>query len=394
MMQTLFLFNPENDLALANGDENFVPSAQALRMGADLAFLPAWYMPEAGCVWLPEFTADQWSGKGYEQLLPAVRCLDKNPEASAGPTEISPWGWNAMLAKKLRLAGVPANLIPTESRLARIRDYSHRSFSVAVGKKLQGPEWLCGSAVCLRSEPEVESFVEAVSDGVLKAPWSGSGKGLFWYEKGTYSSPLKSWANKILAKQGSLIAERSYCKVKDFAMEFYSDGTGNVSFAGYSLFRTDSRGAYHSNLLASDEAIENRLAHFTGKEVLRYLRTELEPLLSQEVGRFYKGYLGVDMMVCRFGEKPYDRIHPCVEINLRMNMGMVARLFFDRYVAPGRQGCFAVDYFKTTAALQTNHRQLAEKHPLVIENGKIRSGYLSLAPVGETTRYRASVRIV
>ena len=393
-MRTLYLFNPDNDLALANGDENYVPSAQALRMGADLAFLPAWYAREAAVVLSPEPGTDQRSEKWYERLLADVRCLDKYPENFGELAGVTPWGWNAMLAKKLRLSGVPQNLIPSAAQIDRIRHFSNRSFSATILKRLQGPEWLCGSTVFLESVRDVNSFVRSVPDGLLKAPWSGSGKGIFWYEDGAYTPRLGSWAGKIIAKQGGLVAEPRYCKEKDFAMEFHSDGKGTVAFAGYSLFRTDCRGAYQGNLLASDEMIVNRLSRFTGREWLTELRSELERLLSAAIGGWYTGYLGVDMMVCRFEEKPYFRIHPCVEINLRMNMGVVPRLFFDRFVTPGSQGCFTVGYFKSAAALQENHREFADKHPLVVKNGKIRSGYLSLTPVGESTRYRASIRIV
>lgn len=42
-MKTLYLFNPENDMALACGDSYYMPPASARRMAADLSVLPAWY---------------------------------------------------------------------------------------------------------------------------------------------------------------------------------------------------------------------------------------------------------------------------------------------------------------------------------------------------------------
>ena len=39
-------------------------------------------------------------------------------------------------------------------------------------------------------------------------------------------------------------------------------------------------------------------------------------------------------------EAPVYRIHPCVEINLRMNMGVVAWLLTDRYLAADAEGVF------------------------------------------------------
>ena len=36
---------------------------------------------------------------------------------------------------------------------------------------------------------------------------------------------------------------------------------------------------------------------------------------------------------------------PCVEINLRMNMGVVARLIYDNYVCDGVQGRYVIEYY-------------------------------------------------
>ena len=42
---TMYIFNPENDLALANFSPHFTASASALKMRRDLAMLPVWYAP-------------------------------------------------------------------------------------------------------------------------------------------------------------------------------------------------------------------------------------------------------------------------------------------------------------------------------------------------------------
>jgi len=39
----MYLFNPENDLALANFSLNYTPPASAIRMAEELAVLPIWY---------------------------------------------------------------------------------------------------------------------------------------------------------------------------------------------------------------------------------------------------------------------------------------------------------------------------------------------------------------
>lgn len=39
----MYLFNPENDLALANFSANYMPPASAVRMARELTLLPIWY---------------------------------------------------------------------------------------------------------------------------------------------------------------------------------------------------------------------------------------------------------------------------------------------------------------------------------------------------------------
>ena len=124
------------------------------------------------------------------------------------------------------------------------------------------------------------------------------------------------------------MAEPIYNKVCDFAMEFCADEEGRVAFAGYSFFETDAFGNYKANLLVSDAEIERRLGAYVSLGTLHGVRSRLLTVLPDWLGGHYAGYLGVDMMICHEGDY---RIHPCVEINLRMNMGVLARLFFDRF---------------------------------------------------------------
>ena len=98
-------------------------------------------------------------------------------------------------------------------------------------------------------------------------------------------------------------------------------------------------------------------------------------------------------MVCRSDKENGYRVHPCVEINMRMNMGVVARLFYDRFVAPGSKGCFAVEYVPDNETLRARHEQDMHDYPLMVEQGRLASGYLPLVPVTGKSCYRAYVRI-
>lgn len=168
-------------------------------------------------------------------------------------------------------------------------------------------------------------------------------------------------------------------------MEFYLD-RGTVRFAGYSLFRTAASGAYMGNELLSDDQIVNVLSSYASPDLLNGL---VEWLMKELGTRFplYQGYAGVDMMVCETDAG--FKLHPCVEINMRMNMGVASRLFHERYVQPGAEGRFVVDYYKKPEGAFSFHHTMKQKYPLVVNHKKVASGYLPLTPVTANTRYIA-----
>ncbi len=59
---------------------------------------------------------------------------------------------------------------------------------------------------------------------------------------------------------------------------------------------------YEGNRLLSNEAIRKQLSQYVPLEALTDLENCLKYKLSALVGTVYKGYLGVDMMICRFSE--------------------------------------------------------------------------------------------
>ena len=69
-MANTYMFNPDNDLALANGDMNYLPPRSARRMAIDLAFLPAWYADDGDAVLIPNSEAlYYWSKTSTSNIL-------------------------------------------------------------------------------------------------------------------------------------------------------------------------------------------------------------------------------------------------------------------------------------------------------------------------------------
>lgn len=387
----LYSFNPEHDLALASGEANYMAPASARQMANDLALLPIWYA-EAGSAVLASSAYNLDYLKKMQELLGVDVQLVTPPEVGLDRSvSFFPWGWNPALRKRLLTLGVDETQLPSEAYLSELRGCAHRSQAVGLLPKLQLSLFFCGESFYLKTMEECEAFVESRATSLLKSPLSGSGKGLNWC-KGTFTNFISGWCARVSSSQGGVIGEPIYNKVEDFAMEFYLDGTGHISFAGYSAFQTSESGMYAGNALLSDEKILAKLSAYVPCEELSGLRIRLEEELVALFGDFYRGYLGVDMMICHFpGEVPEYRIHPCVEINLRMNMGLVARFLTDRYLADEAIGTFQIAYYPAEGLALKEHLEKSEDFPLRIANGRIYSGYLSLVPVTPRSRYGAFI---
>jgi len=394
-MAKTYIFNPDSDLALANGDANYLPPRSARRMADDLSLLPAWYADEGDAVLIPSSDVIYYWSKTLSNniLRSEIKWITNKESLPSQP--LSPWGWNAALVKQMKVRGLGDEHLPSVEEMEALRALSSRRMAVEVLKalmqNLSDTHRLIGEAAFCVTEEEIVQQVTSYPTTMLKAPWSSSGKGLR-RGQGEYAPPLSGWCARTLAQQGAVVVEPLYRKVKDFAMEFYSAGDGApLTFVGYSRFVTDANGSYEGNLLMADEEIERELSTYVSREALHTVRAMLQELIGERIGADYRGYVGVDMMVClvkRENQKWDMCLHPCVEINLRMNMGVVAHIFYERYVAKGCRGRFVVDYYPTPEALREAHRQRMEEAPLQLSpEGRVCKGYLPLTPVGRETQY-------
>lgn len=420
----MYLFNPDHDLALANFAPNYTPPASATRIAEELAVLPIWYagenlmMADENVIMAGEDTmivgeiagitagnktvkdtkviAEGELNRSFlsevKKVLPVEASLIPFSDIALYPhPKIVPWGWNPALRRKLISYGADEQSLPSPEELTRLGNYSNRSHAVEILRELQAEEeGFCGESRFFTDTENLYAWLQSMpGNKVLKMPLSGSGKGLIWI-LGEITDKQRDWCRRVVREQGGVVAEPVLTKVQDFAMEFYLD-EGQVRFAGYSMFSAAASGAYIGNELLSDTRIEEKLCKYASVELLHWLRNSLTKKLSRRFP-LYSGYAGVDMMVCETSGGYC--IQPCVEINMRMNMGMVARIFYERYMHPVAEGKFVVDYFKKPESAWSFHEKMQREYSLTVENGKILSGYLSLTPVTKTTRYMAYVVVL
>ena len=153
--KTLYIFNPEHDLALASGEMNYMPPASARRMASELALLPVWYA-ERGSAVLASSAYNLDYLKRMQELLDIPVYLMTEPELAAEPAlDIRPWGWDAALRKRLSGLGVDESLLPSMQQISVWREYSHRSKSVSLLPELQLDEHFCGESYYLKTPEEI-----------------------------------------------------------------------------------------------------------------------------------------------------------------------------------------------------------------------------------------------
>lgn len=321
----LLLFNPENDLALASGDSHYTPPASARQMAQDLQRLPLlWAQPDDHILLRDGTVVDDCGHLTFNFQLSTINY------------KLLPWGWSPLLVRQLSELGVPASLLPTEKQMEAYRQASSRETGVrllsALRQRLASEPLIIGESVWCTTEDSVWEHHCRYGSSMLKAPWSGSGRGVHPVP-GTPTDKDVAWVRRVIARQGGVEIEPIYYnKVQDLALELWCEG-GHVRDEGLSLFTTTAGGVYSGNLVASEDEKLRLLSAYIPLELLAEVRRQIVDLLNDalrdgSLPSWYIGPLGIDMMItanrqlltsnCQYS------LHPFIELNLRMTMGWVA----------------------------------------------------------------------
>ena len=316
----LLVFNPEHDLALAANLSNFTAPHAGRQLRADLGYIPAIWAAADDRV-LVENVED--AERRFLRLMhrPFVRFIDKGQIHQYHFDAIDVWGWDLAIRTYLLRWGIEADMMPTVNQIEAIRQLSHRRYAMQLLDSLQ----MSGTIGNSIETDQMETIIERLHSGeqlVVKAPWSSSGRGVRFMD-GDVNRYDNGWLRHVIEKQGSVMVEPYYNKVKDFGMEFVSDGSGSVRYVGLSLFQT-SNGAYTGNILASEEEKEHMISRYIPVYMLKTIQQKICAKMESLLKDRYAGAFGIDMMVVKRDDGEGFLLHPCVEINLRRTMGHVA----------------------------------------------------------------------
>ncbi|MDR1415162.1 MAG: hypothetical protein LBI96_05060 [Odoribacteraceae bacterium] len=377
----LYYFNPDNEMAIAHGKAGYTPPANVARMSRDLGYLPAYLAGQEDCILLDEPADARFLEERREILGIESRTVTLSEAKNLHFHALRPWGWGPRVNGLLD--GIPVDAGGREGWHPDKKElYSRRTASALlqlVRDELNLPESII---------PHVASSVEEVvalsrrHPLVIKSPWSSSGRGVLM-TKNSLGRKEEEWLAGALRGQGYVMVERKLDKIIDFALEFWMEASGDIRYLGLSKFFTGERGNYLANYVGPQARIERELEQYG---VPRTVQESLARASREILGGHYRGPLGIDMLLYRDDEGT-RRVHPCVEINLRYNMGIVALSLARRHLAPDGEGFFQISRFSRPGEAC----RACEARAAIIQSGRLLSGYLPLTPVREETRFVAGL---
>lgn len=388
-------FNPGHETAVNNASPYYTPPTNIAAMQEELSFLPAWYAYREDKV-LVESKDEVYYSYLTEKFSTLAQPVSQNELKLYRDANVSLWGVSPQAIRHFEELNKELEIsldIPEWSE-----EYKYLNSRLAARdclSELIDSIPLLSQAVIQQFYTNLDDINRAVNASayqlLAKAPYSSSGRGLLWLPTTGLTRTENQILHGILKKQGSISIERVLDKQMDFAMEFVADGKGNIAFAGYSLFYTNAKGGYEANYIGSQESIIEQLSEKISLDFLNSVKEKLINILSKKLTTLYNGCIGVDMLI--YLEDNEYKLHPCVEINMRYNMGFLTCRLYENYIATQSCGKFYIDFNPKAEEMYNNHLLMEEKHPIRIENGKITSGYLSLCPINRSNRYRAYVLV-
>jgi hypothetical protein len=400
----IYYFNPTCELAVANGSFSYQPPLLLQEMERDLSILPFVFCTENDFVLTyspPSAGFLQTLADAGFNLPKYCRLADLESLPNDSFDTIYPWGWSP--AAHFRLKNLKEKCSETFKRspaykwTAEHKLLFERSTSLDFLTEIRNnnpPDWFISKEMVgekVTSCEEIDLRLKKNAPLVLKAPLSSSGRGIQIIRKTQLNTSNRQWISGVLKQQNYLIAEPYLEKLMDLSFQFQVLSDSEVKYLGHSIFETNSNGQYngtfiHPNLnqFINEENISE--LEFMIEATAKVLKSALE---KSTYATGHQGFLGVDALVFR----NQDRLmmQPCIEINSRMNMGVLT-MFLERRLHPDSKGKFELFYgnegeFNTFVAEQNHSNRPTFKE------GIFYSGFLPLVEPSKKTKFGAYVSI-
>lgn len=206
-----------------------------------------------------------------------------------------------------------------------VKKVNSKLFTFEHAPKLPGSE-------VLHSEAEVLRWIElGENEKVVKTCFGLSSRGNFCInrDKGYNCKALSQFLSLEFSAGRVVLGEPWMNRLLDFSTQWEIAQDG-VKYLGATKLINHASGKYIGTLIDDEEEMERQLSPFL-QEHLLVARELLQLVLAEG----YLGYAGLDAMVYKSGFGSAT-LHPIVELNGRMTMGLAALLFRRRFFPKNR----------------------------------------------------------
>ena len=399
-MKKVFLFNPTGDMAVANDTVSYTPPGFLRKFEEDVAPLMAFLGDRTDILISGKCNTGEfrrfWENSGV--VLPRFSTFEKLSEEVDYDTIFPfPWSWNKVVQRQF--TPFKDHFDPSFTSSANYtwkegsRDFFSRMTSVAfmneVREQTSGHKFISipYSPGIISDQKALDRWLEeAEPPYVFKTPWSSSGRGLYPVTDEEFIKRCRIWVDSRLRQQGLLITEPWLNKKQDLSFQYYIHSDGTVRFLGVNFFEAGRVGEFKKEYVGMPDELKERLDKFSLpygwiKETAEVLLSVLERSGYHE---FYNGPIGIDGIFFEDGSGRI-RIHPCIEINFRLNMGYV-NLKLKDILHPEAKGGWAIRQFRPGEWRKFAGEGL-KASPVRMSEEKILKGFLPLVPVSEDQLY-------
>ncbi|MGQ1891846.1 hypothetical protein ACT29H_15505 [Thermophagus sp. OGC60D27] len=390
MHPEIFLFNPTNEMAIANGQGSYMPPLRLQRFENDLAAIPWLLTNEQDFILI-----SQKQGNTLEHLS---QFGWKMPSLVTSPSEIpenmrinfSPWGWSPAVYNKLKPFYHLASRQWMEHPFATWKNNSAHLLSRETGyqllneiKKIKNQHPKHYDLIEIPYSPikisNIKQLAQTLSDiqppALIKTPWSASGRGLFRIRDHRDDPSQSDWIRGMLKRQKVIYLEKMLSKIQDVSFQFIINK--NINYKGHNFFYTDDSGQFAGCAVGYPE---NSFSCFQDMNKVKEALSQGAEIISLALKQLrieiqYCGPAGIDGLFF-IDDQNEMKLQPCLEINLRYNMGL-ANLRLQNRIAPQAHGRWTTGIFKQEAWTSFCKRMSMENPP-VFEQNKIKKGFLPL----------------
>ena len=405
-LSNLYLFNPTCEYAVGNGSPNWQANRLLQKMETDLDILPMFFASSNDFV-LVENPPSETHLEKLNTLGIAIPGFIQKKEAFANISfqirkwsALKPWGWSPAAHKLLQpfkgSCSDEFKTSPVSKWKPEYRELYSKKFSLGIlSQILQNfpngyfiPENE-KARICTRKE-DFETSVAEWGKLMVKAPWSSSGRGLQPITKTPVHPKVWEKLLGIVRDQGYAMAEPLLDKKLDIAFQFRVE-KGQISFAGISNFTTDSKGQYTgNNLNGLPDDMDSELVEFAQLVPQLVVEPLIRILETSEIACSHEGFFGVDTLIYR-DQNNKLKINPCLEINLRYNMGLLS-IQLEKILAPGIKGIYRT-WFEPGHSYYDFKKMMEQKHPVILENHRLKAGFVSLTDPSPDSQFGAYIFI-